>query len=339
MTPEELVREAQSGELRPVYLFMGTERYLLDRAVRELRTAALAGGLADFNEDSFVAGDVTADKVIAAARMVPMMAKRRFVLLRGLERWDGERSDGDDARAKSPLEALASYADKPYDTTCLVLTAEKVDGRKRLVTLAKKQGFLVSCEPLDDARLARWVVRAAEERETTIAPFVAEVVVQLAGPELSAIADAVDRLALFVGKGNTIGEEAIGEIVVKVRETSAFDLVNAVGRRDRAKALSVLAEVLDPREGPRLLGLLAWSVRQQLRFKNAIEAGMKPEDAAKAAGAPPFKARDLSQQTKTLSSAKIEGWLVLLAEADLALKGSKLTPESVFETLVLDMSA
>lgn len=334
MTPEELVREAQSGELRPVYLFMGTERYLLDRAVRELRTAALAGGLADFNEDSFVAGEVLAEKVVAAARMVPMMAKRRFVLLRGLERWDG-----DDERTKQQLEALATYAEKPYDTTCLVLTAEKVDGRKRIVAVAKKLGFLVSCEPLDDARLARWVVRAAEERGATIAPFVAEVVVQLAGPELSAIADAVDRLALFVGKGGAIGEEAISEIVVKTRETSAFDLVNAVGRRDRQKALSVLAEVLDPREGPRLLGLLAWSVRQQLKFKNAVDAGMKPEDAAKAAGAPPFKARDLTAQTKALTSAKIEGWLVLLAEADLALKGSKLSPESVFETLVLDMSA
>lgn len=334
MTPEELVREAREGRLRPVYLFVGSDRFQLDFAVRELRAAALGGGLADFNEDSFFAADAGAERVLDAARMVPMMAARRFVLLRGLERWDG-----DDERSKRHFEQLAAYAERPFDTTCLAITAEKADGRRRLVALAKKQGFLVTCDPLDDRRLAAWVARTVAERGAKIAPFVAEVLVQLAGPELSAIADAVDRLCLYVGAGGAIDEDAIAEVVVKLRETSAYDLLGALARRDRARALSLLSEVLDPKEGPRLLGLLAWSVRQHLKFKNAIDAGLRPDDAAKAAGAPPFKARELAAQTKALGVEQLERWLVLLSDADLALKGSKRPPTAVFEALLLEMSA
>ncbi len=334
MTPEDVVREAREGRLRPVYLLVGADRFQLDGAVRELRAASLGGGLADFNEDSFFAADVGADRVLDAARMVPMMATRRFVLLRGLERWDG-----DDERSKAHLEKLAAYAERPFDTTCLAITAEKLDGRRRLASLAKKQGFVVTCEPLDNRRLVAWVSRAVAERGAKIAPFVAEVLVQLAGPELSAVADAVDRLCLYVGVGGAIDEDAIAAVVVKLRETNVFDLLTALARRDRAKSMTLLSEVFDPREGPRLLGLFAWSVRQNLRFKHALDAGMRPDEAAKAAGVPPFKARDLVAQLKSLDAERLERWLVMLSDADLALKGSKRSHAAVFEALVLEMSA
>lgn len=339
MNPAELSRELAEGKLRPVYLLTGEERFLLDRAVRSVRALALTGAVPDFNEDVLTAGEAHIDKVMSAARTVPMMAKRRFVLVRAIERWDA-KDEGGDARSLPPLDRLAEYADRPVDTTCLVLTAGKLDGRRKLVTLAKKQGFLVSCEPLDDAALARWIEGAAAERGASIAPGTARFLAQVAGPDLSNVADAVERLSLYVGKGAPITEDAVADIVVRVRETSVFALVDAVGRRDRGKALAALAEVYDPRDrGLPLLGLLAWSVRQLVRFDAATRAGARPDDAAKAAGAPPFKARDLAAQMRTLSPEVLERWLLLLAQADLALKGDKRPPQAVLETLVLSMAA
>jgi DNA polymerase-3 subunit delta len=163
---------------------------------------------------------------------------------------------------------------------------------------------------------------------------------QIAGPELGYVTDAVERVTLYAGRGAAVTEEAVSEVVVKVREASVFALVDAVGRRDRGKALAALADVYDPRDrGLPLLGLLAWSVRQLVKFEAATRAGARPEDAAKAAGAPPFKARDLAAQIQKLPAAELERWLLLLAEADLALKGSKRTPAAVLETLVLSMAA
>ena len=92
MTPSETIAQAKRGMLLPVYVLAGEERFLRDEVVAEIRAAALGGGIAAFNEDKFTAGEVDVDKVIvAAARTVPMMAPKRFVLVRGAERWDASR--------------------------------------------------------------------------------------------------------------------------------------------------------------------------------------------------------------------------------------------------------
>ena len=67
--------------------------------------------------------------------------------------------------------------------------------------------------------------------------------------------------------------------------------------------------------------LLAWQTRQLLKFESAMRQGQSPQDAAKAAGAPPFKAKDLARQVKRLPREQLESWLPVLARIDLDLKG------------------
>src|SRR6185436_10037924 len=115
--------------------------------------AALSGGLAEFNIDKFTAGEVDVEKILGATRTVPMMAKKRVVIIRGLERWDASAassSDDDGVAAKiPPLDRLAEYAKKAIDSTCLLLVAQKLDGRRKIVALAKKEGFIVDCAQVD----------------------------------------------------------------------------------------------------------------------------------------------------------------------------------------------
>jgi DNA polymerase III subunit delta len=79
-------------------------------------------------------------------------------------------------------------------------------------------------------------------------------------------------------------------------------------------------------------------VRQLLSFEAALRSGARPEDAAKAAGVPPFRARELSARIRGVSRGELERWLVALAEADLALKGSRRPARAVLETLLLAMA-
>ena len=43
MTPDQALKEARAGELRPVYLVTGEERHLQTQVTTALRQAALAG--------------------------------------------------------------------------------------------------------------------------------------------------------------------------------------------------------------------------------------------------------------------------------------------------------
>lgn len=334
-----------------MYLVVGEERYLADRAVTAIREATMKGGIAGFNEDKFTAGEASVDAILSASKMVPMMAKLRFVLARGLERWEkkGESDDdGDDKPAAegkrggkaeaSPLDALAEYAKAPTPSTVLVLSAGKLHGQRRLVTLAKKEGFLVACDPVSRKDLPGEIIKLAKDRGHTIPFDVADHLAEIAGPELGYVADAVDRLSLFVGEGKPITEDAVATMVTRVRPSNVWDLIDALGKRRLDKALATLAGVVDSRDGGLpLLGLVASNVRKMIKMESAMRGGMSAQEAAVRAGVPPFKANETAQVLKGLPRGTLAKWVRLLAEADLALKGSRRPAQAVLETMIISM--
>jgi DNA polymerase-3 subunit delta len=328
MTPEQAVAEAKKGELRPLYLLSGEERFLSSLVFTELRRAVLAGMDLGLNEDQFDAGEVDAEAVISAARTLPMMAARRLVVVRNVERWEPKTDAKPDSKGRAAaLDRMAEYAQNASPSTTVVLVAGKLDARRRFVLLAKKEGFVVDCEAPSRGALPGWLARRARERGKTLAPGVAELLADIAGPELSRLDDAVERLSLYVGDAAEIGEDVVAEAIVGVKPSSVWELVDAVGRRDLGASLAALARVYDPKDrGLPLLGTLAWSTRQLIKFQAAMARGASPPDAARHAGAAPFKAGELAQQVRQLGPSDLERFLLTLAELDLALKGGSKRP-------------
>jgi DNA polymerase-3 subunit delta len=278
--------------------------------------------------------------VLSAARTLPMMAKRRLVMVRSLERWEPKGEAKPDAKGRgAALDRIAEYAGSPSPTTTLVLVAGKLDARRRLFVLAKKEGFLVECDTPPRGSLPGWLARRAKERGKTLAPGVGELLAEIAGPELARLDDAIERLSLFVGEESEIGEDAVAEAVVGVKPSSVWELVGAVGRKDLGTALAALARIYDPKDrGLPLLGTLAWSTRQLIKFRAATERGLSPPDAAKFAGAPPFKSGDLAQQVKHLGADELERWLLVLSDLDLSLKGGSRRPAlALLETSLMTL--
>jgi DNA polymerase-3 subunit delta len=330
VTPYEAIQQARAGQLLPIYVVAGEERLVRDEVVAEIRKAALEGGAAAFNEDKFTAGEADVESIVTAALTVPMMAKRRFVLVRGAERWDG-------AEASVPFDRLTEYAASPVPSTCLVVIATKIDGRRKLAVAARKQGFFVACDPLDARALVPWIVERTRLKGHAIERELAELLAALAGPDLSSLDDAIERLSLYARPGQPIDERAIGECVARVRLADTWALVDAVGARDLGRALRTLADAYDPRDrGLPLLGALAWSVRQLARYQAEIAAGAAPDAAAKRAGVfVPYRARELANKARAVAAKEVERWLLVVAETDLALKGSRRPPESVLEDMVM----
>lgn len=351
MTPDQALKEATTGALRPVYLVMGEERWLVDRVVSAIREAAAKGGIAGFNEDKFTAGDAPIESVLGAARMLPMMGPRRFVLVRSVERWEkkDDVDDGDDERGGaggkrgaskqvSPLDALAEYAKAPSPSAVVVVVAAKLHGQRRLVTSAKKGDFLVACEPLNRRALPGFITSMAREKGNPISSDVADQLAELAGPELGYVVDAIERLSLYVGPKQPITEDAIAQVVIRVRQSTVWELIDALGRRRLDRALAALADAYDPRDGGlRLLGAVSWSVRQMVKFESALATGASQAEAAQRAGVAPFKANDVAQSIRQLPKGALAGWMRMLAETDLALKSSRRPAQAVLETMLIEM--
>lgn len=341
MTPEQAIAEAEAagagkGRLRPLYVVVGDEQWLAERVVQALRKASDVERTAGFNLQRMHASETSAEAVVAAARTMPMMARLRVVIVHGCERWDKDRRE-DDTRVH-PLDVIADYAAAPVDSALVVLVAEKLNGSRRIMRAAKKEDFAVTCEPLRRHELSGWIARHARALGHEISGSAAETLAELCGAELATVVDAIERLSLYVGEGERIDEEAIAATITRVRLDDVWALVDAMAARDLRKALATLSDVSANREeGPRLLGAIGSRVRQLLKYESARRSGGSPADAAKLSGVMPFKAQDVERTVTRLPRGTLERWLMLMAEADLALKGSRRPDQDVLATMLTSM--
>lgn len=322
---QSLLGDARRGKWDPVVVLVGSETFLIERAVKLLRKATVGEGARGFNDDLFHGSGLVGARVAAAARTLPMMAKARFVLVRG----------ADDAPA-GELDAIATYVADPSPSTCFVLTAEKLDGKTKLAKAAKASGAWLGVEPLKAGLLDRFATGEAKRRGHVFEGPALAALLDATGNDLAAIDDAVERLSLYVGEGRPIDKAAVEDVVIRVRVDTIWALVDAIALKKTKKALEAALSMLESREPPlRMLGSVARQVRQVAKMKAALDGGASPDAAVKAAGAPPFKARDLADAARKFSDEDLRRALVLLREADVALKGSKREPEIVMEETVL----
>jgi DNA polymerase III subunit delta len=321
----ELLELARRDALGPAYLLVGTERFLVERAIAAVRHAVLGDGPAGFNDDTFHGKGLSGASVVGAARTLPMMAQKRFVLVR----------EGD-AMASSELDGLAAYLEGPPESTCLLFVAEKLDGRTKLAKAAKKRGIVVEAVPLKGGALRAFATREARARGHALEAAAAEAILESTGEDLAALDDAIERLSLYVGEGQPIDVAAVEACVLPVRTDSIWALVDGVSDRDGRRALRAASALLADREPPlRILAMVARQLRMIARMRQALAEGQAPQEACRTAGAPPFKARELARAAKRFSQADLRAAFAAVADADRALKGSKRPGDVVLQEAVL----
>jgi DNA polymerase-3 subunit delta len=327
MDVHSLIERAQRGERPPISVIVGSERLFIDRAVAALRRASVGDGDA-WNEEIFQGKSASAGRVLDAARTLPMMGPVRFVLVRSV-----------DELADKEIELLVACFAAASDTTCLVFTAEKLDGRSKFAKAARQQGCLYEALPLKPPAMREFVGREARRRKLDLRDTAAAALVEAIGTDLSAVDDALERLSLYVGDGQPITQEAVEACVSRVRVDTIWQLVDAVGMRDRRNALKAASSLLRDREPPlRILAMLARQMRIVARMRDGLASGMAPQEAAIAAGAPPFKARDLGTSAKRFSAGDLSRCFRVLAEADLVQKGGKCPPAIALENAIMELT-
>lgn len=257
----------------PIYVLVGGESLLRREAVNLVRDAIVQGPVAAFNDASFTAGaasDVDPLGFSDIARTAPMMAPRRFVLVRQVE----------DANV-ALLDALLAYAQAPVDSTVLVVTGEKfpsasggVDRGLRIQNAVKKCGVVLKLDA-DASDRASFARAAAQELGARIEPGAVQLLQTLHGDDLAALVADVEKCAHFVGNGGVITEAAVDEVCVSTADADSWGITNGIIARDRNKALEALHRLLEDGEPPhKLLHGIAWQLRQVLTLQDGMRRGL-----------------------------------------------------------------
>src|SRR5665647_235363 len=154
------------------------------------------------------------------------------------------------ASSADPAEMLSNaLAAGLPENNILILLAEEVDKRKKLFKLLKDEQTVIDlsvetgagakAQKEQKAVLQELMQQTLREHNKTIAPGLAELLLERVGFPPVALVMELRKVMLYIGERRQITREDLDLLVGRTRKEALFELTTAITRRDREQALAL----------------------------------------------------------------------------------------------------
>jgi DNA polymerase III subunit delta len=224
-----IIQEIKAKKPKPVYLLHGEEPYYIDAISQAAAEHLLEEHERDFNQTIFYGKDTDLMVLYGQLRQFPMMADYQVVILK----------EAQDVKSWEPLE---SYFENPIETTVFIICHKykKADARKKYVKDIQKNGVIFESKKLYDNQVDPWIQSYLKNKGFTISTKASALLVEFLGNDLGRIAGELDKLGIILAKGTEINEVHVEENIGISKDYNAFELSNAVAKRDILKAHKII---------------------------------------------------------------------------------------------------
>lgn len=302
MSAEKIIADWKRKNFKPLYWLEGEEDYYIDMVIDHAEHNILSEAEAGFNLTVFYGKDAVWSEVLNACRRYPMFAERQVVLLK-------------EAQHMKDIEKLEPYIENPLASTIFVVGHKEktLDGRKSMSKLLKKNDALFSFKKMYDNKLPEWTSELVQQKGYSISPKATVLLVEHIGNDLSRIANEVDKVILNLGGQKLITEDDIEKYVGVSKEYNVFELQDALGRKDLAKAIKIIQYFeSNPKAGPLQLVLPALYNYFSKAYMLFAVQGKDDKTAAATIGVSPFFIKDYQVVARNYSYSGVEQALLLL---------------------------
>ena len=328
MSLKELQNILQAGTIPGLILLYGQESFFVETGMLSVRDAVVAPADRDFNLTQFYGKDFIVNDVLDQARTFPIFADRRLVVIKNIH----------EARAEQ-LEGLIEYVNDPVPETVLLLTAEKIDARRKIFQLVKKNGLTIEFKKIYENQLPSFVRDLAKSKKLTLTADALKLFCKRVGTNLAEAQGEMEKLIGYLGERDIADEADVAAIVSDTRIESIFDLTDAMGQGDRSMALTLLDRLLAEGQAPlMILTMMARHFRQMWKISELVSQKVPQSELPRRVGASPYFLKGLMQQAKRFDQLQYRQVFNRFLEADLALKSSGSEPRIQLELLVLEIA-
>lgn len=324
-TQQRLSDSIAKGQVYPLYFFYGDETYLMDESLSELQDMALGDSLRDFNLNTFYASDAEISQIRDAAETLPMMAQVRVVIVKEAH----ELNDKD-------WEQLGALIEEPVPTTALICVGTKIDKRKKYIKRFIERGVVIEFRRPFENQIPEWIQKIAKKKGIKLSSDAVSLVHQLVGSNLQDISAELTKLAQYLGTRKQAGPDDVMQVISHVRMDSVFDLTDAIGRNDRARALHCLVNLLDHGQSEvGVLSLISRHIRILKLVNDGMREGLSGQRLSSRAGVSPYFLKSYIDQVRHWNERKIEHTFQALLDTDRALKSSPVASHIWLENFIV----
>ncbi len=312
-----------------IYVLHGEDSFSATEALREVLEAVGPEDVRSSNVSELEAREFSVDKLAAAAMVVPFLADRRAVVVRGLmgtaeggQRRGRQRQDG--AQARPPAELSALLGELP-PTSDVIFFEGRLSPTNPFLKAVKEAGDsqarVREFAPLRRDALAAWVSERAAQKGGEIDRRTVSMLAEQIGPNLWVMDSELEKLTIYCD-GRPIGEDDVKALVSSTKDANVFALVDAIMERRTGAALNSMRQLLDEgAAGPYLLTMVARQARM-VALAQELLARKAPQQEwpARLGTSSDFVVRKTMDQARRFSPEAVRSLYRLLLETDVALK-------------------
>jgi DNA polymerase-3 subunit delta len=343
------------------YLLYGNDEFTCREHLKKLRQQGDFG----YNRDYYIGGEVPLATITATCNTFPFLSEQRLVVLEGLpKKRRGEDTPAAPAEnsavpetatkgrkkksSKSAAESRAGFEKglteaiptMPDTTVLIVLLDEELLASSPLLKVANEHGQMIQSTLPKGAALESWIRKRVQGTGGKITSEAATLLANFIGNQLRLLANELDKLATYVGEGQTIEASHVHLLSAQVQEARVFDLTDALAQRNYTQALNLLHELLGDGLHPlALLPIITSQVRMLLLVKELATSGLRATQIASTIGSAPFIVEKALRNVGKFSVVQLEQTYRQLLSTDAALKRSRLTPEMALDLLVIQFGS
>jgi DNA polymerase III subunit delta len=321
LTPQAVMADVKTGNLKPVYFLMGDESYYIDLITAFLLDHLMTEAEKEFDLSVVYGKDVDTPQIIALSRQYPMLAKLRIVLVK-------------EAQDLKDLDKLTFYLEKPMPTTILIINYKNgsIDKRKKVASELDKVAVVYESKKLYDNELPAWIATYVKTRGLGIDDRTAELLADFLGSDLGRIVGELDKLSITMPKGETrITPELVERNIGISKEYNDFELQSAIVGKNILKANKIAAYYAkSPKNNPlvKTLAVLSMFFSNLMLYHYLVDKSSSA--AASELGVAPFRVREFAEAARNYNAFKTMNIISLLREYDAKSKGfaSRSVPDS-----------
>jgi|SRR5690625_2505007 len=298
--------------------------FLATRAARR-KLSELRETVPEFTE---LAGELTPDRVASATAQAGLFGASGLFL-------DFDSAFSGQAGVKPRNALLKALGSLAPDSTVIVVDSSATPARQKQWQALGEHVHLPA--PRFQA-LSRWVSRELQEAGVEYEAGVPELLIELFGEDLPALASEVVKLSLL---GRQLRRTELAELTGKSEVTDAFAFMDAIVAGDAARALELVRLLQQQSEDAvRVLAALSWQFSLVSRCVGLLAAEPRANDSrvASALKLKPFVAGKVRRIAARLQEQQLLPVLEAVAEAELAAKGGR-DGSWALEKAALELSA
>jgi len=312
MTYNQIIKDLENKNFKPIYFLHGEEPYYIDKITNYIVNNVLSESEKSFNQTIFYGRDTNVPTIINAAKRFPMMSSNQVVVVK-------------EAQYLNKLEDLIYYVEKPLKSTLLVIAYKhkKVDKRRKLFNTLKKKDFTYESTKLYDNKIPGWITNYLKERNYDITPKASLLLTEYLGSDLSKITGALEKIFITLSPDiRKIDLETIEENIGISKDFNNFELTNALSVKDILKANRIVNYfAANPKNNPTTLTI---SSLHSFFSKILAYHSLKNRSSVIIASElkiHPFFVNEYKRAAANYGSQKIIEIISLLREYDLKTKG------------------